>query len=104
MTFDGTRVKVEFFSPMVQGTNNSTTATIVLLRDSTVIGWAQIGGVTTTPVGGALAALAFDTPSAASHTYKVAAFTSSAANPINVQAGTGGSGALLPAYLRVTKA
>jgi len=56
--------------------------------------------------GNAAKVEAFDTPTAAAHTYSLKAFCDAiGANQIpQVIAGAGGSGNQLPAYLRVTKA
>lgn len=100
ITYDGTKVKVEVFAPEIsQGTSNRVLG--VILRDTTVLGqwvWGtnNSNGITT------LGTL-FDTPSAADHTYAVKAFLD-ASGTGTIQAGPGGSGALMPAFLRVTKA
>ena len=85
----------------------------VLLRDSTVLGQSRVfpqmaSGAGAPLAGGGNAAKveAFDTPTAAAHTYSLKAFCDAiGANQIpQVIAGAGGSGNQLPAYLRVTKA
>jgi len=99
ITYDGTKNKVEFWCPNI--TSNGIAAAFVLLRDSTVLGQA-VSNITAT-TNGAFKAEVFDTPTAAAHTYAVKAFQSSAGT-LTVKAGAGGSGVLLPAFLRVTKA
>jgi len=107
VTYDGTRVKLEFFAPEVvyvagTGTNK---VTVVFLRDTTVVGQAVIleSGSTFTNREAATVEC-FDTPSAGQHTYGVKAFAAAASPNYTVKAGTGGSGNLVPAFLRVTKA
>jgi hypothetical protein len=105
--FDGSRVKLEFFAPEVAyvagtGTNK---LTLVFLRDTTVVGQAVILESGSTFVSSKAAqATCFDTPAAGSHTYAVKAFSSATSPNYTVKAGAGGSGALVPAFLRVTKA
>ncbi len=100
VTYDGTKVKVEFWCPEYY--TGSAGLTVVLLRDATVIG--QAGGGSAGTFEEAFKLEAFDTPTAAAHTYAVKAF--SGANPTAgiVKADVGGAGKLLPAFLRVTKA
>lgn len=102
VSYDGsTRVCIEFYcSSMVPVGNQN--LYILLYEDSTVLGilaTTNDSGSSRVPVG---TLRRFRTPSNASHTYAAKAFTDSATATIN--AGSGGSGAYLPAYLRVTKA
>jgi hypothetical protein len=97
--FDGSRVKVSFFLPKLSSAA-SLTATFVVYRDSTVIG--QIFGGTVNTTSPAIECELFDTPAAGAHTYAVKAFVS--ASTLTVNAGTGGSGNLVPGWLRVSKA
>lgn len=100
VTYDGTQVLVEVFIPgSVEGTGSLIG---VILRDSTVLGQFRINESSANQRG-AVVALVYDTPSAASHTYKVQAFTSGGGSG-QVLAGAGGSGNTLPAFLKVTKA
>ena len=101
VTYDGTRVKIEFYAPGLDATANAN-LNIVLLRDSTVIGYGQ-AAVSATGFYYTIDAFTFDTPPAGAHTYSVSAFRGGGGNPI-IHAGPGGSGNVLPAYLRVTKA
>jgi hypothetical protein len=107
VTFDGSRVKVEFFAPEVAyvagtGTNK---LTVVVLRDTTVIGQAVVLESGSTFINGEGAKVeCFDTPAAGAHTYAVKAFAAATGPNYTVKAGAGGSGALVPAFLRVTKA
>jgi hypothetical protein len=98
--YDGSRVKVSFFVPKLSSAA-SQTVTFVVYRDSTVIGQVFAGTVNTT-----LQCVDFDVfdpnITAGTHTYAVKAFVS--ASTLTVNAGAGGSGNLLPGWLRVTKA
>jgi hypothetical protein len=97
--YEGSRVKVAFFVPKLTS-SASLTATFVVYRDTTVIG--QIfGGTVNTSLQGTEFEL-FDAPAAGLHTYKVKAFVSAGTLTVNV--GAGGSGNLVPGWLRVTKA
>lgn len=107
VTYDGTRVKLEFYTPEIvnvagTGTNK---LTVVFLRDSTVVGQAAIveSGSSFSDREGAKAEC-FDTPAAGAHTYAVKAFSAATSPNYTVKAGAGGSGNLVSAYLRVTKA
>ena len=97
--YDGSRVKVSFFVPKLTA-SVSQTVTFVVYRDSTVIGQVFAGTVNTTSP--AIDFDLFDTPAAGAHTYAVKAFVSTGTLTVNV--GAGGSGALVPGWLRVTKA
>jgi hypothetical protein len=99
MYFDGSRVKVSFFVPKLSA-SASLTATFVVYRDSTVVGQVFGGTVNTTLQG--IEFELFDTPAAGAHTYAVKAFVST--GTLTVNAGAGGSGNLVPGWLRVTKA
>jgi hypothetical protein len=97
--YDGSRVKVSFSVPKLTSAA-SLTATFVVYRDSTVIGQVYVGTVNTT-LGGFDFEL-FDTPAVGAHQYAVKAFVSASTLTVNV--GAGGSGNLVPGWLRVTKA
>jgi len=97
--FDGSRVKVSFFVPKLSS-SASLNATFVVYRDSTVIGQVFGGVVNTTQEG--IEFELFDTPAAGAHAYAVKAFVSG--GTLTVNAGAGGSGNLVPGWLRVTKA
>jgi hypothetical protein len=97
--YDGSRLKVSFFVPKLTS-SASQTVTFVVYRDATVIGQVFAGTVNTT-----LQSVdfdIFDTPTFGAHTYAVKAFVS--AGTLTVNAGAGGSGNLVPGWLRVTKA
>ncbi len=104
-TFDGGAVMAEFFSPVgVTGTTLSQVVTISLFEAATQIG--RIAVFDTPAAAQALmpihAMLRF-TPSAASHTYTITAFTTNVTGTPQVGAGAGGTGVNVPAYLRFTK-
>lgn len=100
ITYDGTKVKIEISIPSSSETNSGAVGTFVLLRDSTVVGQIK----TSANSGGQASGygVVFDTPTAGAHTYAVKCFTSGGTWTIG--AGSGGSGNLVPAFLRVTKA
>jgi len=97
--YDGSRVKLSFFVPKLSS-SASQTVTFVIYRDSTVVGQV-FGGTVNTTLEGTEFEL-FDTPAVGAHTYTVKAFVS--AGTLTVTVGAGGSGALVPGWLRVTKA
>lgn len=99
VSYDGSRVKVSFFVPKLSS-SASLTVTFVLYRDSTVVGQVDGGTVNTTLQGFGFAV--FDAPAAGAHTYELKAFVST--GTLTVDAGAGGSGNLVPGWLRVTKA
>lgn len=97
VAYDGSQVKVEFWCPGI--TSGAGSVTFVVLRDTTVVGhFAAMPG----SASGAVSGVVFDTPSAANHIYKVSCYVN--VNNCWVEAGAGGSGNFLPAFLRVTKA
>lgn len=105
ITFDGTDVEVEFFSPVVNLPSVAgATLFICLFEGATEIG--RMGGFQ----AAAASASAFPvflrrrfTPTAAAHTYTVTAFASSLTGGPSIAAGSGGAGGSLPAYVRVRK-
>jgi hypothetical protein len=107
VNFDGSRVKLEFFAPEVVyvGGTGTNKLIAVFLRDTTVVGQAVIleSGATFINGEGPLVAC-FDTPAMGAHTYAVKAFSGATSPNYTIKAGAGGSGALVPAFLRVTKA
>ena len=104
VTYDGSKVKVEVYVPAVAAATSLWYYRVLLLRDTTVIGYAagkSVGGDAAN--GFEFYAAAFDTPAAGAHTYKASAYVQASTN-FSFLAGAGGSGNLLPAFLRVTKA
>lgn len=99
VTFDGLAIEIEFYSPGATGGAGGS-MTLVLLRDSTVVGQVQVfvSASRNVPVQ----VRAQDTPAAGAHTYTVKAFVASGTGTIGANAG--GSGLLLPAFLKITKA
>lgn len=97
--YEGSRVKVSCFVPKLSS-SASLTATFVVYRDSTVVGQVFGGTINTTQPGAEFEI--FDTPAAGAHTYQVKAFVSTGTLTVNV--GAGGSGNLVPGWIRVTKA
>lgn len=97
--YEGSRVKVSCFVPKLSS-SASQTVTFVIYRDSTVVGQVFGGTVNTTVEASEFEV--FDTPTSGPHTYAVKAFVSTGTLTVNV--GAGGSGNLVPGWLRVTKA
>lgn len=105
ITLDGsTSILVDFFAMAIQTGASASSSVILNLWDaSTNLG--QIAYVQTTNASASIAAPIFArmklTPGAGSHTYKARAWRQ-VANGV-VLAGVGGSGAAVPAHMRVTK-
>jgi hypothetical protein len=97
--YDGSRVKISFFVPELTS-SAKLDAAYVVYRDSTVVG--QVFAATVDTIVGASQFELFDTPPAGAHTYAVKAFVTT--GTLTVDVGAGGSGNLVPGWLRVTKA
>lgn len=103
VTFDGGPVVVEFFTSRADLQNTVGTALVVLLQEgATVLGRLALALATTTnstamPI---MARYRF-TPTAGVHTYSITAYSTSGA--ATIEAASGGSGAQVPAYIRITK-
>jgi hypothetical protein len=100
-TFDGAPVMVEFFSPNLVAFTQS--CVLCLFEGTTEIGqlaFITINAAATLQISGG-GRLRF-TPTAGTHTYKVTGFSSGASGG-EVASGVGGTGALLPSFLRFTK-
>lgn len=100
----GRRLAIEFSCPAVRPGAAGSVLTFVLLRGSTVLGQVQVeqdsgGGTQGTP-----AKIEFidAAPPGGTYAYVVKAFVASGTG--TVRAGTGGSGSLVPAFLRVRRA
>lgn len=105
VTYDGTRVKVEFWCPKTAFVSGSNPEFIgVIYRDTTVIGHFTLnhGASQNSVYDHAVKAETFDTPPAGAHTYALNAYVTSGS--CQIVAGAGGSGNFEPAFLRVTKA
>ncbi len=104
-TFDGAPVLAEFFSPIVvTGTTSSSQVVISLFEAATQI--TRLG-ILQTPAGVQndipfIGCFRF-TPTAASHTYTVTAFTTNVTGTPLVGAGSGGTAGNAPSYMRFTK-
>ena len=97
----------EFYSPSVTDSSAAGgTVTALLIQDAASIGRLAVAEsvAATTQVILALVGKYRFTPTAGAHTFGVSAFASSATGTPAIGAGAGGSGTLVPAYLRVTKA
>jgi hypothetical protein len=105
ITFDGSLVMVEFFCYLLEtGTTSASEVCVSLFEGATQI--ARLAFVQTpaavqlfVPVYGLLRF----TPSAASHTYTVTAFTTNATGTPKVAAGAGGTATDSPAFVRFVK-
>ena len=96
-TYDGTPVYVEFYA---EDTRKGTSNISIILYD----GATQLGVLGTSQAGlqGPVFAKRKITPSVGSHTYQVKAYVDGGSG--SVQAGSGASGANMPAFCRVVKA
>lgn len=103
ITYSGAKVKVELWAPMASSPTNGDYLYLVLLRDSTVLGRAKFSAGSVANENVIPHVVAYDTPSAGAHTYAAKGFIGSGSGS-SVQAGAGGSGNLLPAYLLVSAA
>lgn len=108
VTFDGTPVVLEFFSPEVRG-DTAAAADVIqfFIFDSAtsqgMLGQWRVGQVTANAETWVYLRRKF-TPSAAAHTFSVTAATSATTGTPLVLAGSGGVGNPLPSYVRITKA
>ncbi len=107
LTFDGGPVLLEFFAPVViaDSTTNTDILIITIFEGATQIG--RLAEVRTTVVGTPRTSVPVRctyrfTPSAASHTYKLCAFATSATGG-TIIAGAGGTAGFVPAFVRFTK-
>lgn len=105
LTFDGSTVAlIEFYSPDVAVPANAAgnNIVIVLYLDGASIGrWAFFGSSSNVATEGAANLKARLTPASGSRTYSVRAYRTNANG--TVLAGTGGSGQLLPGFIRVSR-
>ena len=105
-TYDGTQVVLEFYAAAVATASvSASTFNIGLYESGTLI--ALIGQLITPAAGSMTAPVLLRylfTPSAATHSYTVAAWVSSTTGTPHVAAGSGTGGATAPAHLRITKA
>jgi hypothetical protein len=111
VSFDGaTKVRIEFFAPQVNISDNSNGALLTLFdgTTATVIGqlYKFAGDSVAAQPRGAVYAVRELTPSNASHTYFVGILDAGAitATHAAVLAGAGGAGTLLPGFIRIAKA
>lgn len=105
VTYDGTEVRIEIFTPQILNTGGATgPATAVILRDTTVVGQVPLTqGLGASAAGDSASAVVYDTPAAGAHTYKWHLF-GGGTSTWSVKADVGGSGKMPAATLRVTKA
>lgn len=105
VAYDGsTIILVEFSAYAMRADINAAarTLTLVLTDGGTALGW--LGEIDTSVSASVIAPVRVSrrlTPTAASHTYDVRAYVNAGTGV--VYAGAGGSGAAMPAYLRITR-
>lgn len=105
ITFDGSAVMVEFFSPIVKlATVAGSFVVVSLFEGATQIGeLCDFENVASAAAGyPAVGRLRF-TPTAAAHTYTVTAFSTSLTGTPSIGAGVSGTGTTVPAFVRFTK-
>ena len=108
ITFDGTAVIVEFYAYEVDTSTVGVDQSVLisLFEGATQITRLAAGFTQATAsarTNNVYGRFRF-TPTAASHTYTVTAFTTDVTGTPKVRAGSGGTGALPPAFVRFTKA
>lgn len=105
-TFDGAAVLLDFYCPfLAHSTTAGATLGVSLFESGSVIcDLAFLRNASTTGqfYSSLRASLRF-TPTAASHSYVIAAYTSSTTGTPAVSCGTGTAGAVVPCYVRFTK-
>lgn len=107
VAYDGsTIIEIEFYAQYAEVEDASGASLIVLLYDgATVLGrLATITNVAAAALRVPLCLKRRLTPSAASHSYVIKAYTTVASANAAIGAGAGGTGAGLPAFLRITRA
>jgi hypothetical protein len=105
ITADGsTPIWVEFFTPgLVPPTSSNNAIYLNLFEGSTnLTRWTQVNATSATATQVPALLKRKLTPTAGSHTYKVTAFADNTTGPA-VRAGTGGTSAPPPGYIRITK-
>lgn len=104
VTFDGSAVMVEFYTPQAESPAVADGRILFELYDggSAVMTIGALGSETAAAQKACVLVRVRFTPSAAAHTYSVRAWVSSGTG--SVRAGAGGAGVLVPAYIRITKA
>ena len=105
VTYDGsTRICIEVYCPAVQtGATSGSTVNVVIYDGSGEVGIiGEVARGTGSSDNCTLCARIYLTPSAAAHTYSARAYRGTSNGTF--QAGAGGAGTYLPAYLRITKA
>jgi hypothetical protein len=103
VTYDGSRVKLEFWASKVTIGGTGATARISFTRDGATNGIEEVLGIAASYTTLAFYIVCFDTPTAGAHTYGVS-YRADGANSSLIFAGPGGAGQTPPAFLRVTKA
>lgn len=103
ITFDGTPVVAEFFTPDLVSPSVAGFVVVSLFEGATQIGrFCELSAGSTQANVPVLARFRF-TPTAAAHTYKLTANANSVTGTPLIAAGSGGTAGFMPAYLRFTK-
>lgn len=109
VTFDGATVAViEFYASNIQVIAGTIAdgVTIDLYEDASILG--RISKITppaiTNTMGVSVTGLLRRTPGSGAHTYTVKGWKTSAGDTGIVKAGSGGTGAFVPAFIRITRA
>ena len=100
LTFSGAAAIAEFFTPSALGPTGGFMV-FSLWEGATQIGrLVEMGGISGGQAQMAICARYRFTPTAGTHTYKVAGWVASTTGTPLIKAGSGGTGADVPAYLR----
>lgn len=102
VTFDGTAVLLEFFAPQVDNPSSGRILFEVYDVNTDTFSLGAVGSASATANNTPVRLPRRFTPSAAAHTYGVRAYVTTGTGA--VQAGTAATGALPPAFIRITKA
>lgn len=104
IAYDATKKRIEWFTPGLTQIGGSTVLTWVVYRGATVIGQIQEEATLNTDGTQPCYRVVYDTPSAATFAYSVKGFQGGGGTSVTVKAGTGASGTLVNAFMRVTRA
>jgi len=101
VTYAATPIMIEFWCGWAVAPN-SAALDFLLYDDTTIVGWMGVLAVSASNMQTPIHLMRRLTPTAASHTYKIKAMVSGGTGTI--KAGSGGTGVILPAFIRVTNA
>jgi hypothetical protein len=105
-TFDGTLVRCEFFCSLIQSGTTAASQTVVSLFEGAtqITRLAFIQTPAAAVMGVPIFASFYFTPTAASHTYTITAFSTNVTGTPAISAGAGGTATNPPAYVAFYKA